>query len=445
MTTNGPTPAVPGMTAADAKAYPAFRWYILATLAAVVCVQGMALIGPAPLVGEIMKTIPGISAGEATWMTMGSWNLAVAIAAIGSGFVLERVGFTRLYIAGLVVILLGWLLMPMFGTSFAGGLTVRLFQAVGAGPIMASAVYVAAICFPKNERNLVTGIFGAAMFVGIATALQIVPNSLSETTDWTHALMNLWPFAAIAIVMSVIAYIGLIRLGISETAMPVEGSAQAEHTQALFVAALKMPITWIATVGIVLASWYDQAYSDMVPGFIALPIGLGLGPGTAGTLSSIATLGQIVSAILVGFIVERLLKGHGRVTSILGFLFSGLGALLLLTSLAHTGALLAILIMVTFFKAWINPSIQGYIAKNYDPAVAGKLGGFSMGIGIFGGLAGVSVGSTALHITGNYTMSTLIMAIVAAGGFGLMFFLREGKVAEPTKNATDESVSSLQS
>jgi MFS family permease len=425
--------------AAEAGRYPAFRWYILATLCAVVAVQGMALIGPAPLVGEIMKTIPGISAGEATWMTMGSWNLAVAISAIGSGFVLERVGFTRLYIAGLAVILLGWLLMPVFGTTFMGGTLVRLLQAIGAGPIMASAVYVAAICFPSRERNLVTGFFGAAMFIGIATALQIVPNSLGPNTDWAQALRNLWPFAAVAIVMAIIAWAGLRKLGISEIAARRAGGGQAAHSQALFLQALRMPITWVAIIGIVLASWFDQAYSDMVPGFIALPIGLGLGAGAAGTLSSIATIGQIISAILVGFIVERLLKGHGRVTAILGFVLAAAGSFLLLTPLAHSDGLLGVLLVITFFKAWINPSIQGFIAKEYDAAVAGKLGGFSMGIGIFGGLAGVSAGSTALHLTNSYTASTLIMALIAVAGVVLMLFLRSGKASAAKDAAAQNS------
>jgi MFS family permease len=409
------------------REYYPFRWYILATMAVVVAVQGMALIAPAPLIGVIMQSLPQLSAGEVTWMTMGSWNLAVAVSAIGSGFILDRVGFTRLYVAGLIIILAIWLLMPLFGLSFWGMTTLRLIQAFGAGPIMAAGVYVASICFPKNERNLVTGAFGASMFIGIALALQIVPNSLSATVTWTDALRNLWPFAIVAIAMAIGAYFGLKRLGISETAIATASGTHAEHSQTLFLQALRTPVTWVAIGAVILGSWFDQAYSDMVPGFMALPIGLGLGAATAGTMSSIATFGQIIGAILVGFIVERALKGRGRVTAIAGFGIGALCSLLLLTQLAHSSVLIWILLALTFFKSWINPSALGFVAKNYEPAVAGKLGGFAMGIGIFGGLAGVSVGSAALHFTGDYTMSTIIMAAVATIGALLCVFLIPNK------------------
>ena len=109
----------------------------------------------------------------------------------------------------------------------------------------------------------------------------------------------------------------------------------------------------------------------------------------------------------------------------------GLG-LLLPAATTNSGLMLVILCVAAFFFAWINPNAMGYIAKTYPSSITGKLGGFAMGIGIFGGTAGVAAGAAALHSTGRYTVSIVIMAVVCALGLVPAFFLRQ-----PQESATD--------
>lgn len=406
--------------------YHPFRWFILATLVVVVAVQAIALIAPAPLIGEIIKTSAGtLDPGQVTWMTMGTWNLFVAIAAIAGGPLLDRFGFVPMYFAGIGLILLGWLLTPALGDSFWGMTAVRTIQAFGGGPIMGAGVYVAATCFPSKERSIATGALGFAMSVGIFLGLTLSPAGFAATGDWKQALFNLWPYAIVALAMTAVVAFGP---KVAPAANPNAIAAAPVTNAALFKKAMSMPITYVAIGCVVIASWFNQAFNDMTPGYFALdvPVGLGLGP-SGSSMLAIAQFGQMVGALVIGFIVERLFRGRVKLPILIAFavLAAGSAALLLPAINQNQGVLTTSLLVTLFFFAWINPSALGFIAKHYPANITGKIGGLAQGVGIFGGLAGVAAGSAALSATGFYTVSTMIMAGVCVVGFVVALFLKE--------------------
>ncbi|MFT4108703.1 MFS transporter [Propionicimonas sp.] len=410
-------------------AYKPFRWFILATLIVVVAVQAVALITPAPLIGEIIKT-SGLSAGEVTWMTMGTWNLFVAIAAILGGPLIDKFGFKWMYIFGMVMIGLGWLLMPAIGSSFMGMTVARAIQAIGGGPIMGAGVYVSATCFPKQERGMVNGVLGAAMGLGIMIGLNLGPASMAAAGDWAVGLRNLWPLALVGIVMTVVCMVGPKVAPEGANLENVDEAAAASNL-ALYKKALLLPLTWIATACVVIASWFNQAYNDMTPGYLALepPVGLGLGATGAGSIASLAQIGNIVGCLAVGVIVERLFHGKARPALMVAFAAMAVGAgLILVPGVKTSQVILTTVMMITvFFLGWINATALGWVAKNYPAEITGKLGGMAQGIGIFGGLAGVAAGSAALHATGFYVVSTMIMVGVALVGVVVAFFMQTHK------------------
>lgn len=422
MTHSATTPAV-----SEGK-YSPFRWFILATLVVVVAVQAVALISPAPLIGEIMGTNPDLSAGQVTWMTMGTWNLFVAIAAIASGPLLDRLGFEKLYLIGLTLLLIGMLLVPMLGGDFWGMTVVRTIQAFGGGPIMAAGVYVAATSFPSKERSIATGAMGFAMSVGIALGLTLSPTLLGSTGDWQQALFSMWPLPVVGIVMTLIVMFG--PKVAPDMPVPSESQANSMSNAAIFKAALLTPITWVAIGAVILASWFNQAFNDMTPGYVALdpPVGLGLGAEGSNMLA-IAQFGQMAGAIVIGFVVERLFRGNVRPAIAIGFAFLAAGSFaLLVPAITGTPAIFTSSLLITlFFFAWVNPAALGYIAKHYPAEITGKLGGLAQGLGVFGGLLGVAAGSWALHVTGFYTLPTLIMAGVCIVGLILSFFFKPVK------------------
>ncbi len=409
--------------------YPKFRWFVLLTMLIVTSTTSLSLISPAPLIGEMIKSMPYLSAGQVTGMTMGVFNFFVAVAALLGGILLDKLGFVKVYLIGLVLITAGYLLIPIIGTTFWGMIFIRFLQGFGTGPVMGAAANIAASYFPLKERSIATGVQGFAVSFGIAVGLILVPKLFAATGSWQSALTYLAAVGIIGLVMTIIVIFGPKPPAITDERI------KEEHSAAEFKAAITKPVTWFAIFCIFAMSWVYQAFNDMTPGYMALdaPVGLGKGPAGAGLLVG-AQLSFMVGSILCGIICEKVFKGNPKILVSIGFLLGAFFTLLIkfqfITS--NEGALITVLTLASFFFAFVNPLCMGYIAKNYPQKITGKLGGLAMGIGIFGGTAGVSAGAAALHTTGLYQMSITIMCIVCMVGFFLSFGLKtqKEKVAE---------------
>lgn len=277
---------------------------------------------------------------------------------------------------------------------------------------------------------MVNGVLGAAMGLGIMVGLNLGPASMAAAGDWAVGLRNLWPLAMVGIIMTVVCMVGPKVSPEGANLANVDEAAAASNL-ALYKKAILLPLTWIATACVVIASWFNQAYNDMTPGYLALdpPVGLGLGAAGAGSIASLAQIGNIVGCLVVGILVERLFKGKARPALMVAFAAMAVGAGLILVPGVKTNqvVLTTVMMITVFFLGWINATALGWVAKNYPAEVTGKLGGMAQGIGIFGGLAGVAAGSAALRATGFYVVSTLIMVGVAIVGVGVAFFMQTHK------------------
>ena len=80
--------------------------------------------------------------------------------------------------------------------------------------------------------------------------------------------------------------------------------------------------------------------------------------------------------------------------------------------------------------AFINPVAMAFIAKHYPEQVVGRICGMAQGIGMFAGTAGVTLGATALHVTGHYQMSITIVVVVGVFGCLCALGMNKPKTAE---------------
>ena len=398
--------------------YPKFRWFTLATMLIVTTITSMAMISPAPLVPDIRQNMSSLSLGEVSFLTMGYFNLFNAIAALFGGRFLDKFGVIKCYIGGMILIALGALLVPFIGSTYWGMVLIRFFQGVGTGPIMAAAAPVAAAYFPKNERSIVTGVQGFSVSLGVMLGFIIVPRIFQASGSWETALACLAPISLLGIIMSIIVMFG----------PKSAGEEKVENPGNEIKTALIMPVTWVAISIIVLMCWIFNAFNDLIPGYLSTPAPVGLGKGAVSAGQSMvgAQILFMVGSIFGGFLTEKLFKGKARPIIVMGFLFGAICvyALKLNYITGHHMLLVFSLSSAAFFFAFVNPQAMGYIAKNYPRHITGKLGGMAMGIGIFGGLAGVSVGAFALHITGFYQKSINIMIIILLIGLVVSLFLK---------------------
>jgi MFS family permease len=416
----------------DGKIYPGFRWFVLITLLIVTSTSSLALISPAPLIGEMINNMSFLSPGQITFITMGIFNLFVAIAAFAGGLLLDKLGVIRVYIGGLLLIIIGELLVPAIGASFWGMVGIRLLQGFGTGPIMASAAAIATTWFPAKERGVVTGIQGFAVSFGIAMGLLIVPELFKATGSWESALFWLAPISCIGLIMTVIVAYG--------PKPPVFEVNEVKLNKGELKTALMQPVTWIAIACVFILSWVYSAFNDIIPGYLALDAPVGLGKGLEGSQLLVgAQITFMIGSILSGFINDKFLKGNVRPLITTGFLLGAFFSIAISFPAvnSNTALLVTCLTLASFFFSFINPQAMAYIARNYPSRITGALGGLTMGIGTFGGTLGVSAGAAALHTTGFYQMSINIMSGVCFIGFIVALALKARDLIEIEKKTIE--------
>lgn len=395
--------------------YPKFRFVILLMALVGTVAQSVVMISPAPLIGEIVKTLE-INLGTATIAFMAVFNLALAIGCVVGGAIVDKIGLVRSYILGLVLMAVGSLLVPVVGTSLGILIVLRIIQGLGAGPINGSMSKLAADWFPMKERSMVAGIQGMAVSLGVAIGFIFSPNVFASTSSWQAAMGWTSVFCLVGLVITIV-----VALGPKPPVVIVETNAASN-----FKPYLRLPLTWICVLTAVLLSWVFSAFNDLTPAYLAIPspVGLGKGPVGAGQYMMVFQIAFMLGAVVSGFLVQKVFGGKEKPVAAMGFLLAAIFcfAIKLPAVYANPTTLVACLVIAGVFMGMPMPTVFSFIAKNYPEHATGKVGGLAMGVGIFGGSIGVVVGSIALHNTGGYQLSITIVSVVAV--LGLISALR---------------------
>jgi MFS family permease len=182
--------------------------------------------------------------------------------------------------------------------------------------------------------------------------------------------------------------------------------------------------------------WIQNSFNDLTPGYIAIPeTGLGFGPAVAGKFMGAVQIGMIIGSIACGFIMEKLLNGRIKPVVLTGFLMAAFFMLAIKFEFIWSNSILlaACLFFAGFFEGFIVPMIAAFISMYYPKDIVGKIYGISFGISIFGGTAGVFLGSTFLHYSGHYELSIITVSIVALIGFIVTMGLNRPKAFSENK------------
>ncbi len=93
--------------------YTGYRWYVMVMAIVIVVAQGMLLIAPTPLVGEIAKSLGTDNLGAVTGSLMAPFTFLVAIGGILSGIVMDKIGIAKTFIIGTILAAAASFLMPL--------------------------------------------------------------------------------------------------------------------------------------------------------------------------------------------------------------------------------------------------------------------------------------------------------------------------------------------
>jgi len=412
-----------GITTIDSTRiqYPAYRWYVLVVLCVLTAASTVVMIAPAPLMGLIAKSLR-IEPGVATGALMATFQLALALSCIAGGFLCDKYGLKATFLVSSVLFTVPTLALPLVGDSLPGVVLMRVIQALGAGPIAATVAAVAALWFPLSQRAIVAGLQGAMFTLGVAIGLLSTPAALSISANWQSAIAWQSVGGFISLVLAAVFAFG------PKPPVQAEGRSPGAGADGDFKLALKQRATWIGLLLMSTVTWIFQGFNDLTPGYFALekPVGLGYGPMTAGKLMSLVQIAFIVGSISTGFILEKVFRGRVRPVITMGYaLFAVFAFSIIFPAVWGSMSVLPVCLAIAgFFIGLVGANVIAFASKKYPAHIAGKLVGMWLGVGLFGGLAGILAGATALHKTGNYHASIIIVCVIAVIGLGLAFFLK---------------------
>lgn len=388
--------------------YTKFRWFVLASMLVAIIGQGAMLISPTPLVGEIAKTF-NIEPGLATTITMVPFNLCVAVFGLLGGFIFDKFGTAKSFLACSIVAAAGAFLLPALSTSIPGLIIARMIAGAASGPMIASGARVAAEYFPMKERAMYQGFVGAALSLGITMGYGIGPQ-IAGSQGWKAALSAPGFVAVLAALLAIIMIFG--------PKPPVHLSEKRSgdaSDKAAFKEAFKIPSFWFCFFAAFCLSWVMNGFQDLTPGHIAIPapMGLGLGPIVAGQMMLFFQIPFLIGSLLSGIIVQTLFKGVVRkMIPIVFILVAVFACLSIIPGIGMNSLLLTLCLILTgFFMGMPDPLNQAFIATTYPENITGRVGGFTMGLSIFGGTLGVMAGATLVSITHTYYASIVVVAV----------------------------------
>jgi MFS family permease len=134
----------------------------------------------------------------------------------------------------------------------------------------------------------------------------------------------------------------------------------------------------------------------------------------------------MLGTITAPFVFEQIFKGKPKVPLTFCCIISAVLILGLLSVTKDSGIILILLPCgMLFFSSVVNPTIYGYMSKHFPVNAVGRIGGIATFLAAGGSCIGLAVGSAALHITGYYTVSNIILAIVILIAGSSAIFLRD--------------------
>ncbi len=384
------------------------RWAVLG-----VCTLGTALayvhrLGLAPLLPAVIGDLGVSDTAAGVLVTAYFWTyIAVQLPV---GVLTDGVGARRTMLASLGVLLLGVLVFPLAG-SLAAAIAARGLVGLGAAGLWLPSLRLIREWFPAGECGRAVGLCSAGGGVGGTAALVLLP-ALAETLGWRSA----YAVTAGPVLAMLALTLWLIRPGplAGDGGPPGGGRAGSGLGEVLAHRAL-----W----PLALASLASYA------GFVALVSWLpallvreaGVTAGTAGVITSLLTVGTMLSWPLGGYLSDRLGRRRGvyLVSLALGAgAGGGLAASVAAAGVAASAALalatgLALGGMVTPF----------YVAAAVFPArLTGTVAGVVNTFWLLGGVVGPALVGRVLDLTGSAALglgtcaALLVLALGAAAG-----------------------------
>jgi MFS family permease len=405
--------------------YPRFRWLVL--FAACLGLAGMQIdmIAYSPLLAHIARDLR-VDMGAAIHL-MTVFSFATAISLFVGGFLCDRYGIMLVIVLGLLCASVPAALTPWIGTSYEVVLGSRIVQGVSAGFLLCTMAPITAGWFPLREKGLASGLMNGSISVGSAVGVLAAPAVFLALGNWqqTAAWLSIVGWLALVVAFVVVFSPKLqlppqSRIGAEPIA---DGSALKR--------ALSAPITWVGVLVTFFCAWCFVSLYNLTPAYFATdkPIGVGFGPMLSGKLMLAVTIAGMFGPVIAGMLSDRVFRGNAKPILLIGFGLTCIFTYAIVSPIVYGNMALLVtcLILVGVGSIFLYPAIVIFVSEVYPIQIVGKMLGLWMGLGAFGGSAGLFVGGLAVAKFGNYNATITQIALAAVVGFVFALFMGRPK------------------
>jgi MFS family permease len=404
--------------------YPMFRWALLAAACLSFVAFQVASMSYTPLLGQIAVNL-GVSLAQAVNL-MSCFMLFAAVSFFIAAPICDRFGVATTMTVGAVLCALPAAVTVWVGNSYAAVVAIRVFQGCAVGFSTTGLAPMVLAWFPPRQRGVAMGMAGSCIPLG--TFLGAYASSLlfPHVGNWQKTVSLLSVFGWVTLLYCLIVF--KMAKAHAHSATVTEDRGEAAN---VFSAAIRSPFTWVGVAAVFAIYWVLWSAFSLTTSYFAepSPVGLGLGPLRASQMMGALQVGAFVGPIIGGLLLDKVFAGKTRPALAIAFFLTTIYCTLqfnricnilplFLTVLAVSGAGIGMLI----------PLIQCRINEAYDHRIIGRMNGAWMGIGAFGGAAGLFVNSLAIKHSGNYVPT--INIITGAALFGLLLCTLQLKVPQ---------------
>jgi MFS family permease len=408
--------------AAAGPNYPKFRWAVLAASCLSVIAFGVTAMSYGPILGEIAANL-GVSLAHAVNL-MSFFMLFAALSYFVAGPFCDRFGVALTITASTVFSAIPTFLTLWVGHSFAAVAVLRALQGCAVGFAVGAVAPLVLQWFPREQRGIALGISGACNPLGIILGVMLAPLLFRNFGDWQRTVALLSLFGWFALVYCLVVF------NLAKSRAPVTLTSEDKAgAGALFRAAMQSPVTWIGVLATFATNWVMQCAFSLSPSYFAeaKPIGLSLGPLAAGQLMGVVQIGAIVGPLIGGLILDKVFHGRAKGMLVTAFLLSFVYAAMQWGSVYNNRSLFLVCLLLSGAGIGMQyPLIQSLINETYHHSIIGRMNGIWMGLGAFGGSAGLFANSIALGRTGSYLLPINIISSAAIFGALMSLLLRPG-------------------
>ncbi len=384
-----------------------YRWVMLGLIWLAYCMFGITMRSLSPLITPIIREL-GMTNSQ-MGIVLGSWQLVYIVIALVCGALIDRWGIRRSLLLGIIVIGLS-LLLRYFINSYLILLACIAMFGLGGPMISIGSPKTISEWFNDKDRSWAVSIYTTGHAVGGLISFSAINSVIMPFANYSWRLTFLYlslPVFAVAILWWFLA-----------RDFKTNNPAANPNIIKVFSNLVRIRKVQILLVIVFLYFIIGHGFTNWLPNFLETG---GLSPAIAGFAASIPLIVTIPSVLVVPMVTPVRWRKYLLVVTALS-----LGLLLFFIPTLKGNSLITALVFWGILTGYTLPLLVLILmdAKEVGSQYMGSAGGLLFCIGEAGGFIGPSLVGIFKDLSGDFTIATLFLGILAIAIMIIAMFLK---------------------